>query len=211
LSILLVEANTQLPLKKKGDLPPCYKDKHPFHLLRQKMTHLRPISLLTKTKLGPKLKCMPAEIVQTQSNPRNGEISQLDVHRIITDFQNLVSIQTSGGRNIERVNQILIPIAVIKELIDYYTENQHKPAEYIGISFALTLPEQVSCLDFSTPIGNQLTVVIHGSTKDDKVVIDHLDTGDFVITAGFKSKIAGLAEYCCGNPSGGSGGSGGNG
>jgi hypothetical protein len=177
----------------------------------QKMTHLARIFLLTKTKLVSNLKCMPAEIVPTQSNPRKGEISQFDVHRIITDFQNLVSIETSGGRSIERVNQILIPIEVLKRLIDYYSDDHQKQTEYIGISFALTLPEQLSCLDFSTPIGNQLTVVVHGSTKNDKVVIDHLDNGDHVITAGFKSKTIALAEYCCGNPSGGSGGSGRNG
>lgn len=151
---------------------------------------------------------MPTKIVSTQSNPAKGEINDRDLSRILEDFQDHVQVSTDFSRNIIKVDGINIPIWILKKLIDnaIYADTDGDNFKYVNIHFAMSLPNQKSCIDFTTDVSNNLTAVVNIGKKVNNAMVEWLNVGNEIITLGFRpqpnpEKLV-ADDNCCGNPKG---------
>ena len=136
---------------------------------------------------------MPTKIVSGRSNPQNGEISQQDLNRIVQDFENFVSIESTVARAFTKIDTISIPILILDRLLAKVSPAQ-RPVSTIDIKFGITLPDQRECKDVANDISNHLTVVLM-INRAGKEVQNQVD--DFIITPGFKEFNEGANEAVC--------------
>ena len=137
---------------------------------------------------------MPTKIVASKSNPKNGEINQQDLNRIISDFENFVDIKSTIARDFIKIETVTIPVPTMYNLLGLLTDAQ-KLKSFVSIKFGITLPGQKDCTDGKTDVSNHLTVAVF----IDRNGIDLKDqVGDFVITPAFREfSVQGTADGPC--------------
>lgn len=157
---------------------------------------------------------MATKIVSTPSDPLNGEINVNDLNTIIGDFEDSTTLLTCPPpRQLTKTSFV----AMKKEVLEALLVNA-QPGDYVSIRFGITLPGQLSCVNQTTDISNQLTVAIllaqkttipdpqnPGQTIDTINEKMQPDVGNYVITAGFRNDQVvkfGGQTLCCGDPNG---------
>ena len=136
---------------------------------------------------------MPTLIVKDASNSLNGEMSQKDLETSIKNFKDFALIESSSpkkfqkSKKIKKTTGLNIPFWIFKKLIEDSDKKDGIDSKYVNIHFAISGPDQISCVDEETDISNSLTAVISIGKKDKSGnMIERMKIGDQVITSGFK-------------------------
>lgn len=142
---------------------------------------------------------MPTRIVPTGTDLAEGEISEDKLKKITDDFSALPGNVSFGGRLLEKIDAVYIPLAVMNEFLaqaNNLIEDGNTPPGIddptqrikVKIQFGITLPNQKDCADPTLDISNQLTAVLM-IQKDgrDLNYPSTTDVDNVIITPGFKA------------------------